>query len=148
MVKQPRWFKAPTPVGRDKPDLAARLTAAALLAAACRTAATDPAPDVLPFALALRSDTPYVAGPVVERSEETTGTVRLVVRARRTDDGSSRHPAAVVRVHPDSLLVWRDGRAARPADLTVGREVTVWVHGPELRSLPPQVTGSAILVVR
>ena len=127
---------------------AARLLGAALLLTACRPAAAPPEPEALPMALAIRSDTPYVSGPIAERSVEPSGTVRMVVRARSTDDGSSRHPAAVVRVHPDSLLVWFDGRAARPEDLTVGRAVRVWVRGPELRSLPPQVTGSAILVER
>ncbi len=125
---------------------AARLLGAALLLAACRSAAAPP--EALPFALAVRSDTPYVSGPIAERSVEASGSVRVLVRARRTDDGSSRQPAALVRVDPDSLLLWADGRAARPADLTVGRAVTVWVRGPESRSLPPQVTGSAILVVR
>ena len=127
---------------------AAPLLGAALLLAACRPAASAPEPGMLPFALAVRSDTPYVTGPIAERSVEPSGTVRMVVRARSTEDGSSRHAAAVVRVDPDSLLVWRDGSAARPADLVVGRQVAVWVRGPELRSLPPQVTGSAILVER
>jgi hypothetical protein len=47
-----------------------------------------------------------------------------------------------------TLLVFGDGRAASPAALTVGRTVVVWVRGPETRSLPPQVTGSAVLVAR
>ena len=127
---------------------AARLLGAALLLAACRPAAAPPEPEALPMAIAVRSDSPYVTGPIAERSVEASGMVRMLVRARSVDDGTSRHPAAVVRVDPDSLLVWADGRAARPTDLTVGREVKVWVRGPELRSLPPQVTGSAILVVR
>lgn len=128
--------------------LAARLLGAALLLTACRSSATPPESEALPFAIAVRSDSPYVTGPIAERSVEASGTVRMLVRARSTEDGSSRQPAAVVRVDPDSLLLWADGRAARPADLTVGREVKVWVRGPESRSLPPQVTGSAILVLR
>ena len=71
------------------------------------------------------------------------------MRARAGAEVSqARVPAADVTVHPDSVLVWRDGRAASPADLTVGRAVIVWVRGPESRSMPPQVTGSAILVER
>jgi hypothetical protein len=131
----------------QRPSTMRRL-GAVLLLAACRPAASAPEPDALPLAIAVRSDSPYVSGPIVERSVEASGMVRLLVRARSTDDGTSRQPAAVVRVDPDSLLVWSDGRAARPADLTVGRAVKVWVRGPELRSLPPQVTGSAILVER
>ncbi|GLC23522.1 hypothetical protein [Roseisolibacter agri] len=128
--------------------LAARLLGAALLLTACRSSATPPEAEMLPFALAVRSDTPYVSGAIAERSVSPQGAVAVLVRARSTTDGTSRQPAALVRVDPDSLLLWADGRAARPADLTVGREVKVWVRGPESRSLPPQVTGSAILVVR
>jgi hypothetical protein len=56
--------------------------------------------------------------------------------------------AAAQTIHPDSLPVFGDGRAASPAALTVGRTVVVWVRGPGTRSLPPQVTGSAGLVAR
>ena len=123
-----------------------------LAAAACSPAAPAAAPDLaleaLPPTLALRSDSPYVTGTIVRR-DEADGAPRLLVRsAEGASVSASRVPEAVVRVHPDSLLTSRDGRAAPAGELTVGRVVTVWVRGPELRSLPPQVTASAILVER
>jgi hypothetical protein len=118
-------------------------------AAACGGSAPATASDALPFALAVRSDTPYITGAVTSRADAATGVLRVRVRAREgAEPSQARVVEADVTVHPDSALLWRDGRAARPADLTVGRAVTVWVRGPELRSMPPQVTGSAILVDR
>lgn len=128
--------------------------ALATLLAACGSAAEPeagaaPSPEALPFAFAARSDTPYVTGRVVAREERAGAPVRIRVQARAgVEPSQARVPEAVVAVHPDSLLRWRDGSAARPADLAVGRAVVVWVRGPEMRSLPPQVTGSAILVER
>ena len=130
-----------------------------LVAAACSPSpagapATAPASDggPLPLALLVRSDTPYVTGAIVQRDGVRAGDrAGLRVRVRAPDDASvtaSRVPEAVVTVHPDSLLVFRVGSRASPAELTVGRTVVVWVRGPEMRSLPPQVTGSAILVGR
>ena len=132
--------------------LARRTTAAALLPialAACGGGAPATEPGMLPFALAVRSDTPYITGTVVSREVARDGAVRVLVRAAAgAEPSQSRVPEADVRVHADSALLWRDGRAARPSDLTVGRGVVVWVRGPEMRSMPPQVTGSAILVER
>ena len=130
--------------------LAVALLALLPLLAACRGPASGPvSPDALPLAFAVRSDTPYITGRVVAREERAGTPVRVRVQAREGSEPSQgRHPEARVTVHSDSLLQWRDGSAARPADLTVGRAVTVWVRGPEARSMPPQVTGSAILVDR
>jgi hypothetical protein len=130
-------------------------TFALLAAAACSPSSssspsTEPASDadLLPLALVVRSDTPYITGTIVRRDDDRAS-VRVRVRAPDgTSVSAARVPEAVVTVHPDSLLVFRDGRAAAPAELIVGRTVVVWVRGPELRSLPPQVTGSAVLVER
>ena len=126
-------------------SLAIVLLAATLTGAACRTS-TDPVADqgVLPTSLAVRSDTPYIAGVIADRQTENRTMPRILVQA----SGASRMDRAWVTVHPDSLLVRRDGKKASAADLTVGRPVVVWVNGPELRSYPVQVTGSAILVER
>ena len=129
---------------------------AAALALIASTVACSPStsaerasePDRLPLALVVRSDTPYITGTIARRDAERAS---LRVRVRAPDSAAvsaTRVPEAVVAVHPDSLLVFRDGRRGSPEELTVGRTVVVWVRGPELRSLPPQVTGSAILVER
>lgn len=114
---------------------------------ACSDDRTPVVTDPLPPELALRSDTPYVMGTIVRREAGEAGSVRLHVRAP-TDDPSwgGRRREAHVTAHPDSLLVRWDGRRAPLGSLAVGRIVLVWVRGPELRSEPPQVTGSAILL--
>jgi len=120
-----------------------------LAAAACGGSAPATASDALPFALAVRSDTPYITGAVTSRGDAAAGVLRVRVRAREgAEPSQARVVEADVTVHPDSALLWRDGRPARTSDLTVGRAVVVWVRGPELRSMPPQVTASAILVER
>ena len=117
---------------------------AAALSAACRSTA-EPAADAsaLPTSLAVRSDAAYITGTIAERRDDRAAGRILVVAS-----GESRMDRAWVTVHPDSTLQWRDGRRASPSDLTVGRSVVVWVNGPELRSYPVQVTGSAILIER
>ena len=137
-------------MSRSAPRRGAAALALLATAACAPSPSTEPAADAgaLPFALMVRSDTPYITGAIVQRDG---GRASLRVRVRAPDDASvsaSRVSEAVVTVHPDSLLVFRDGSAASPAELTVGRTVVVWVRGPEARSLPPQVTGSAILVDR
>jgi hypothetical protein len=141
-------FPEPAVSRTAHPRRAAALALIATTAACSPSPSTEPADDAgtLPFALLVRSDTPYITGAIVQRDGDRAS---LRVRVRAPDDASvsaSRVPEAVVTVHPDSLLVFRDGSAASPAALTVGRTVVVWVRGPEARSLPPQVTGSAILV--
>jgi hypothetical protein len=134
------------------PPAVAALVVLAAVTGCSPSPSTEPASDadqLLPSALVVRSDTPYITGAVVGRDEGGRGALRVRVRAPDSASVSaSRVPEAVVTIHPDSLLVFRDGRAASADELTVGRTIAVWVRGPELRSLPPQVTGSAILVER
>jgi hypothetical protein len=106
------------------------------------SAPTDP---MLPPGFAERSDRPYIAGSIVERSD-ANGEVRLLVRAPR--GATLGVPEARVTVGARALMKWTDGRVASPRELRVGRRVTVWVTGPELQSLPPQVTASALLIAR
>jgi hypothetical protein len=134
------------------PPAVAALVLLAAVAGCSPSPSTEPASEadqLLPSALVVRSDTPYITGAIVSRDEDGRGSLRVRVRAPDSASVSaSRVPEAVVTVHPDSLLVFREGRAASADELTVGRTIVVWVRGPELRSLPPQVTGSAILVER
>jgi hypothetical protein len=122
--------------------LSAVVAAAALSGAiSCRNAAEPADVGGLPATLEIRGDAAYIAGTIAERRDDRAAGRILVVAS-----GESRVDRAWVTVHPDSTLVWRDGRKATPVDLTVGRSVVVLVRGPELRSYPVQVTGSAILI--
>lgn len=100
----------------------------------------------LPLLLAIRNDAPYITGRITERWTEGNGAVRLLVKA--PDPASVRVGAAVVTIANDAIVVRTDGSAAGRDVLDVGRRVAVWVTGPELRSLPPQVTGDAFLLYR
>ena len=110
-------------------------------AVSCRNAAEPSDAGGLPTTLEIRGDAAYITGSIAERRDDRAAGRILVVA-----NGESRVDRAWVTVHPDSTLVWRDGRKATPADLAVGRAVVVWVRGPEMRSYPVQVTGSAILI--
>ena len=112
---------------------------------ACNRTPTNAGHD-LPLLLAMRSDTPYISGTIVHREVREDGRLQLLVSA--TDRESARVPDALVRVVQGALLLWPDGSEASTESLHVGRRVTVWVTGPELRSLPPQVSGNAILLQR
>lgn len=131
---------------RPRPAHAARLLAGALLLAGCGRGAPTSADGELPAAAA-RDNLPYVSGVVTVREDAADGVLRVRVHARSGAAKATRLEA-LVTVHPDSLIQWRDGRPASTSDLRLGRLVTVWVQGPELRSAPPQVTGSVVLLER
>lgn len=98
----------------------------------------------LPELLAARPDVPYIEGLITQRLDQGS-TVRILVEA---SDRDARTPAAVVTVPADAMILRPDGAPVESAALTVGRAVTVWATGPEMRSLPPQVSAAAILVRR
>ena len=106
---------------------------------------STPSEAMLPIGFSQRSDVPYIIGRIARRTTEN-GQTRLLVRAR--DGSSSRVPEAVVTVGSATLMKWSDGDAATRDNLRIGLGVMVWVSGPELRSLPPQVTADAVLLMR
>ena len=98
----------------------------------------------LPPLLAMRDDAPYITGRITNRWTHHNGALRLLVEA--PDPEAVRTGAAVVTVDDDAVVLRSDGSGAGPGSLQVGRVVTVWVTGGELRSLPPQVRGTAFLL--
>jgi len=72
----------------------------------------------------------YIRGVVVER---TVGDAILVRRDAEREALVRRGAATRVR-------------AATWEGIAVGQRVTVWNSGPELRSLPPQVTADSVVV--
>ncbi len=109
---------------------------------ACRSGPTED--DQLPAEFAVRSDTPYITGSIIERTERT-GDLRIRVRS---GDSAARVPEAIVTVLPGAVMRWTNGSRASSADLQPGRSVMVWVTGAELRSLPPQVSGNGFVLRR
>ena len=100
----------------------------------------------LPVLLATRGDAPYITGRITERWTDGNGTVRLLVEA--PDPEAVRVGAAVVTIASGAIVLRTDGSDAGRGSLEVGRKVSVWTTGVELRSLPPQVTGNAFLLYR
>ena len=98
----------------------------------------------LPILLAARDDAPYITGQITERWTDQNGAIRLLVEA--PDPEAVRTGAAIVRVYRDAMVLRPDGSDAGRGSLQPGRVVTVWTTGVELRSLPPQVKGTAFLL--
>ena len=98
----------------------------------------------LPPLLAMRDDAPYITGRIITRWTDGYGAERLLVEAPEPEE--VRVGAAVVTIDDDAMVLRRDGSQAGRGSLQIGRDVTVWTTGVELRSLPPQVTGSAFLL--
>ncbi len=121
-----------------------------LMAVALSLAACDGGPtageETLPLEFQVRSDVPYIRGTIVERTELATGQLRIRVRARPGKD--VRNPEALVTVLPDAIIRWANGRHGTREQLRRGQVVTVWVTGPELRSMPPQVSANGLILHR
>jgi hypothetical protein len=112
---------------------------------ACADASVESKTGSLPGALAVRGDLPYIAGTIIDRTTRD-GRTRILVRSPR--DATTRVPEAIVNVTAGATILWSDGSPAAASDLRARRNVTVWITGPELRSLPPQVSGEAFLLKR
>ena len=123
--------------------LLALLLIALLPLVGCSSSPTR-AEDALPMEFAVRSDRPYIRGRIVEREELPAGDLRL--RVRVPEGVEAKTPEAIITVLPNAILRWADGDVATRAQLVVGRMVTVWVTGPELRSLPPQVGANGLML--
>lgn len=93
---------------------------------------------------AIRSDVPYIRGEIVERRTTARGAVQLLVRGRGLPQSGVRE--ASVTVEPGAVIRWAHGHVASADQLVRGVHVTVWITGPELRSLPPQVTGNGFIL--
>ena len=122
-----------------------RLFAALTLAIAACAGGPTSSDLPLPPEFAVRSDVPYIRGPIVERTLGASGEIRLLVRASSDD---ARVSEALVTVLPNAIIRWADGTHGTTDDLRRGRAVMVWVAGPELRSAPPQVGGNGFILYR
>lgn len=130
-----RMRGVPSPVGV--------LLLALLSLSAC--GGSPPAPNgPVPMESAVRGDDPYIRGAITERSVLGDGTLRIRVEVRPGVE--ARTPAALVTILPEAVIRWSNGDHATSAELQVGREVTVWVMGPELRSMPPQVSARGLVL--
>jgi hypothetical protein len=94
-----------------------------------------------PASTVLTSDPFFIRGSITETGHPWGTLVR--------GEGSPPYPvtAAFFTVGPATVIQHADGSAASVADLTVGRELTLWITGAILKSLPPQV-GARLIVIK
>lgn len=118
------------------------LCAAALIVLGACERATTSAADSVDLSNVLPASAAYITGTI--GSVDLSAGQRLLVE--RTP--GNRESGALVATPPSLPVYWRSGRRAVLQDLSVGRVITVWTSGAELRSLPPQVGASTIVIER
>jgi len=116
-----------------------RIARAALLAcAAMFSLGCDPLPVEVIDAVEL--ETPFIAGRITSAGHAWGYLVEGEPRPGQQQD------RAYFRLASADGLRWRSGARATPADLVVGRRVTVWITGPVLESYPAQVAARAVVL--
>ena len=90
-------------------------------------------------AVTVPDEPPYVRGTITSLAPDG----RVLV-AEPSDEACG---GALVSVNRSTDILWEGGGRAARADLRVGTTVEVWTTGVELRSCPPQVTATVIVVV-
>ncbi len=127
--------------GRSSWTRAVFLCTTLLTLGACERATTTTA-EPINLAAVLPATAPYITGTI--GSVNAMPGFRLLVE--RTP--GMIESGALVGTPSNLPVYWRNGRRASNQELQVGRVITVWVSGAELRSLPPQVSASAIVIER
>ena len=112
-----------------------------LVASACQRS-TPTAVDSVDLANVLPVGAAYITGTI--SASQLTTTQRLLVE-RKVGDLTS---GALISVPSDLPIYWRNGRRGLLRDLQGGRVITAWVGETELRSLPPQVSATTIVIER
>lgn len=116
-----------------------RIARAALLAcAAIFSLGCDPLP--VETVDEAESETPFITGRITN-----TGHAWGYLVEGEPGPGQ-REDRAYFRLASADGLRWRSGARATPADLAVGRRVTVWITGPVLESYPAQVAARAVVL--
>jgi hypothetical protein len=82
---------------------------------------------------------PGIQGIVTSHNEQSV----LVEENPLEETGS---PKALVRVAPETAVLFRNGTRGSPGDLTIGHNVSVWFRGPVMESYPVQGTASQIVI--
>ena len=108
--------------------------ALAAVASACNRTGAEP------DAAALTSEPFFLRGTISETSQPGGFLMK-------GEPGSSyKTDRAYFRVGSDTEITRPDGTAASVADLTVGRQLTLWITGPVAESYPVQVRARKIVL--
>lgn len=87
----------------------------------------------------LPSDPPGILG-VVTRADGAT----LRIETNPAEEYGS--PKAVVRITPETRILYRSGQVAAASDLTIGHNVSAWFSGPVMESYPVQTTAGTVVI--
>jgi hypothetical protein len=103
-----------------------------LLVCAC-TSPSSESPAAIP------SEPPYLRGAITAME---AGEIRV-----EADPGQAAGSAkAMLRLTPETEILWRTGERADRGDLRLGTVVSAWVDGPILESYPVQAAASTIVI--
>ena len=102
-----------------------------VLLGACNSSSEPPA--------TLPSEPPYLSGAItaIEGAE---------IRVEADPDRAAGSAKAMLRLTPETQILWRTGEPADRGDLRLGTVVSAWVNGPILESYPVQAAASTIVI--
>lgn len=89
---------------------------------------------------------PYIRGTVA--GQEPGWGWLVDARPDLTAQGVAHAARAYVGVPRGARVLWRSGARARPADIGLGAEVSVWITGPVLDVNPPVTTAATVVIER
>ncbi|MEX2569977.1 MAG: hypothetical protein WD737_01630 [Gemmatimonadota bacterium] len=98
-----------------------------------------PAPDSPGAFMNAPTEPPDIQGIV---SSTDSGTI--LIETNPLDESGS--PKAMVRLTPETAVMYRGGDAASRGELTIGHNVSAWFQGPAMESYPLQATGATIVI--
>lgn len=101
-----------------------------LLFGGCAPAKPDPE---------LPTSPPYIRGVI-------TAIDGSQIRVEQNPTSSTGAAKAVLRLTPETQILWRSGEVADRRDLRLGARVSAWVVGPLLESYPVQGTASTVMI--
>lgn len=90
-------------------------------------------------AVAIPASDPGIRGVITAKDSSS-----VQVEANPTEESGS--PKAVLRLTPETAVVYRLGERGDLEDLTVGHNVSVWFEGPVAESYPLQGTAAIIVI--
>jgi|GEM_PF-7019832 len=102
--------------------------------------------DALLLSDAASDESAYITGTIISRDDRFADQRSALVAADPSNYDDPRRAHVLLEGSP--TVLWRDGRTAYLSDLRLGRLISVWVTGPELRSYPPVVGAQTIVIER
>lgn len=91
-----------------------------------------------------RADTIPAGEPAIRGVITAKDSSSVRVEANPAEETGS--PKAVVRLAPETAVLYRIGDRGDPEDLTLGHNVSVWFVGPIMESYPVQGTAAVIVI--